>query len=100
MRAKTLQIVWHGKPATPVLSVDFHPDGYLATAGGDNEIKARKSNRAPRSRPEAACDGAHARAAADMDAGARRGGLAVRAVRVERHGARQGGELRALCARR
>ena len=39
MRAKTLQIVWHEKQ--PVFSVDFHPDGYLATGGADREIKVR-----------------------------------------------------------
>ena len=32
-----LQIVWHGKE--PVYSLDFHPDGTLATAGADKEIK-------------------------------------------------------------
>lgn len=37
MRAKTLQIIWHEKQ--PVFSVDFHPDGYLATGGADREIK-------------------------------------------------------------
>lgn len=37
MRAKTLQIVWHGKE--PVFSVDFHPTGLLATAGADKDIK-------------------------------------------------------------
>lgn len=37
MRAKTLQIVWHGKE--PVYSVDFHPDGTLVTGGQDKEIK-------------------------------------------------------------
>lgn len=36
-KVKTLQIVWHGKE--PVFSVDFHPDGSLATAGADKEIK-------------------------------------------------------------
>lgn len=39
MRAKTLQIMWH--ETQPVFSVDFHPDGYLATGGGDREIKVR-----------------------------------------------------------
>jgi chromatin assembly factor 1 subunit B len=39
MRAKTLQIIWHAKD--PVFSVDFHPDGYLATGGGDKDIKVR-----------------------------------------------------------
>lgn len=38
MRAKTIQIVWHGKE--PVYSVDFHPDGTLFTGGADKEIKA------------------------------------------------------------
>lgn len=37
MRAKTLQVVWHGKE--PVFSVDFHPSGILATAGADKDIK-------------------------------------------------------------
>jgi hypothetical protein len=41
MKARTLQILWHDK--SPVLSADFHPDGYLATAGADKEIKARES---------------------------------------------------------
>lgn len=40
MKAKTLQILWHDKQ--PVFAVDFHPtEGYLATAGGDKEIKVR-----------------------------------------------------------
>ncbi len=39
MRAKTLQVVWHSRE--PVYSVDFHPDGTLATGGGDKEIKVR-----------------------------------------------------------
>jgi WD40 repeat protein len=37
MKAKTLQIIWHSKD--PVFSIDFHPDGYLATGGGDKDIK-------------------------------------------------------------
>jgi len=37
MRAKVLQIIWHDKD--PVYSLDFHPSGLLATAGGDKEIK-------------------------------------------------------------
>lgn len=37
-KAKTLQIVWHGKE--PVYSLDFHPDGTLYTGGADKEIKA------------------------------------------------------------
>lgn len=37
MKAKTLQIIWHGKD--PVLSLDFHCSGILATAGSDKEIK-------------------------------------------------------------
>jgi len=37
MKAGTLQIVWHAKD--PVYSLDFHPSGLLATAGGDKEIK-------------------------------------------------------------
>lgn len=40
MRAKTLQIVWHGKE--PVFSLDFHPSGMLATAGADKDIKVRR----------------------------------------------------------
>jgi len=36
-KVKTIQIVWHEKE--PVYSVDFHPDGTLATAGADKEIK-------------------------------------------------------------
>jgi chromatin assembly factor 1 subunit B len=39
MKAGTLQIVWHGRD--PVYSLDFHPSGLLATAGGDKEIKVR-----------------------------------------------------------
>lgn len=41
MKAKTLQIVWHSKE--PVFSVDFHPDGYIATGGADKEIKVDMS---------------------------------------------------------
>jgi WD40 repeat protein len=37
MKAKTLQIIWHSKD--PVFSIDFHPDGYIATGGGDKDIK-------------------------------------------------------------
>ena len=37
MKAKTLQIVWHGKE--PVFSLDFHPSGILATGGADKDIK-------------------------------------------------------------
>ncbi len=37
MRAKTLQILWHGKE--PVYSVDFNSNGTLATCGADKEIK-------------------------------------------------------------
>ncbi|KAK9843501.1 hypothetical protein WJX81_006208 [Elliptochloris bilobata] len=37
MKAKTLQIVWHGKE--PVYSLDFHPSGILATGGADKDIK-------------------------------------------------------------
>jgi len=44
MRAKTLQIIWHEKQ--PVFSVDFHPNGYLATGGADREIKVRAGERA------------------------------------------------------
>lgn len=41
MHAKTLQIVWHSKE--PVFSVDFHPDGYIATAGQDKEVKVLRN---------------------------------------------------------
>jgi WD40 repeat protein len=37
MRFQTCLIVWHGKE--PVLSVDFHPSGRLATGGADNTVK-------------------------------------------------------------
>jgi len=38
MKAKTIQVVWHGKE--PVYSLDFHPtSGLLATAGADKEVK-------------------------------------------------------------
>ncbi len=37
MKAKTLQIVWHGKE--PVYSLDFHPSGILATGGADKDIR-------------------------------------------------------------
>ncbi|GAQ82373.1 Putative chromatin assembly complex 1 subunit B/CAC2 [Klebsormidium nitens] len=37
MKAKTLQILWHGKD--PVLSLDFHPSGLLATGGADKDIR-------------------------------------------------------------
>eukprot|EP00983_Pelagomonas_calceolata_P129847 1161640-Pelagomonas_calceolata.AAC.13 len=41
MKAKTLQIVWHGKE--PVFTLDFHPTNpaLLATGGADKDIKAR-----------------------------------------------------------
>ena len=39
-KCRTIQIVWHGKE--PVYSLDFHPDGTLATAGADKEIKLWK----------------------------------------------------------
>lgn len=39
MKAKTLQILWHGKD--PVLSLDFHPSGLLATGGADKDIRVR-----------------------------------------------------------
>lgn len=43
MKSKTIQVVWHGKE--PVYSLDFHPNGLLATAGADREIKTwRVSN--------------------------------------------------------
>lgn len=44
VRAKTLQIVWHGTKhgKEPVYSLDFLPDGTLLTAGGDNDIKTWK----------------------------------------------------------
>ncbi|KAI7835339.1 hypothetical protein COHA_010755, partial [Chlorella ohadii] len=37
VKAKTLQVVWHSKE--PVYSVDFHPNGQLATGGADKEVK-------------------------------------------------------------
>jgi chromatin assembly factor 1 subunit B len=37
MRFQTCLIVWHSKE--PVLSVDFHPTGRLATGGADNTVK-------------------------------------------------------------
>jgi len=39
MKAKTLQIVWHGKE--PVFTLDFHPTNptLLATGGADKDIK-------------------------------------------------------------
>eukprot|EP00850_Spirogloea_muscicola_P023628 SM000373S13610 [mRNA] locus=s373:7134:18111:+ [translate_table: standard] len=37
MRARTVQILWHDKD--PVLSLDFHASGLLATAGADKDIK-------------------------------------------------------------
>jgi chromatin assembly factor 1 subunit B len=43
MKAGTLQIVWHGQD--PVYSLDFHPSGLLATAGGDKEIKVMEGER-------------------------------------------------------
>lgn len=46
MKAGTLQIVWHAKD--PVYSLDFHPSGLLATAGGDKEIKVKSVRRAAR----------------------------------------------------
>lgn len=39
MKAKTLQIVWHGKE--PVYSLDFHPSGILATGGADKDIRVK-----------------------------------------------------------
>ncbi len=43
MKAKTLQIVWHGKE--PVFSLDFCPSipSLLATGGADKDIKVRSS---------------------------------------------------------
>ena len=45
MRAKALQILWHGddvKDCKPVLGVDVSvEDNLVATAGADNEIKLR-----------------------------------------------------------
>lgn len=45
MRAKALQILWHGddvKDCKPVLGVDVSvEDNLVATAGADNEIKVR-----------------------------------------------------------
>ena len=47
MRAKALQILWHGddvKDCKPVLGVDVSvEDNLVATAGADNEIKVRRS---------------------------------------------------------
>ena len=40
MRAKTAQIVWHGKD--PVFTLDFHPGGLLATGGADKDVKVRR----------------------------------------------------------
>lgn len=37
MKYNTCLIVWHNKE--PVLSLDFHPSGRLATGGADNTIK-------------------------------------------------------------
>jgi len=41
MKAKTLQIVWHGKE--PVFTLDFHPtnSSLLATGGADKDIKVK-----------------------------------------------------------
>jgi hypothetical protein len=39
MKAKTLQILWHGKD--PVLTLDFHPSGLLATGGADKDVRVR-----------------------------------------------------------
>ena len=39
MKVKTLQIVWHEQD--PVLSLDFHIDGTLATGGADKDVKVR-----------------------------------------------------------
>lgn len=36
MRSKVLQILWHSKD--PVYSLDFHPNGHLATVGQDKEV--------------------------------------------------------------
>lgn len=47
MRAKTLQVVWHSN--LPVYSLDFHPSGLLATAGGDKDVKLWKVGVVPRS---------------------------------------------------
>ena len=44
MKAKTLQIIWHSKD--PVFSIDFHPDGYIATGGGDKDIKVSTPHQA------------------------------------------------------
>eukprot|EP00897_Mesotaenium_endlicherianum_P005631 jgi/Mesen1/5096/ME000252S04207 len=40
MKAKTLQILWHGKD--PILSLDFDRAGLLATGGADKDIKLWK----------------------------------------------------------
>jgi chromatin assembly factor 1 subunit B len=39
MKATTLQILWHGKD--PVLTLDFHPSGLLATGGADKDVRVR-----------------------------------------------------------
>jgi chromatin assembly factor 1 subunit B len=39
MKAKVVQIVWHGKE--PIFSVDFHRSGLLATGGADKDVKVR-----------------------------------------------------------
>eukprot|EP00775_Hariotina_reticulata_P011727 gene11727-11871_t len=50
MKVKTLQIVWHTKE--PVYSIDFHPDGYFATAGGDNDVKIWDVGNGPDGTPQ------------------------------------------------
>jgi hypothetical protein len=43
MRSKVLQILWHNKD--PVYSLDFHPNGMLATAGQDKEVMVRHAEK-------------------------------------------------------
>lgn len=44
MRITTPEVVWHGGEAgknDPILSVDVHPCGVLATGGADGEVRVR-----------------------------------------------------------
>lgn len=41
MKCNTRLIAWHNKE--PVLSLDFHPSGRLATGGADNTVKVSSS---------------------------------------------------------
>eukprot|EP00887_Chlorella_sp_A99_P005676 scaffold1.g5676.t1 len=43
MKAKTVQVYWHGKE--PVYSLDFHANGTLVTGGGDKEVKVWQVSR-------------------------------------------------------